>query len=258
VPVPPYDPQFDDPSTRGLEEWSKARLDELAKGVADPSREALSRLLDQLVAQYQQPAYTGPEQEILRTQAIDPIESDRQMAKQRALQRISQQGYELSSGVAQKLLSDVDASFDQQRSQAQLQLAIKQLAERDQRGLTAVGLAGQSAGLGQTVRNEEQARRQEAIALMSMLQQLPTTAMQQAMAAIGMGPSPESLMNQLINLYAVGQQGRNQSLSYYQSLGAMLPYLLRGFGSRGAGGYQGYGTPGFPGDRYSDVNEMFG
>lgn len=305
VTIPPYTNQFNDPSTRNLENWLNTRLEELKQPVNDPSREALARLLDQQTRAYQAqiaaqeaeneklkarraqaqtesdrfvnfareragrlqgPAYTGAEQEVFRTQALDPIEADRQATRQRALQEISRRGLDPSSGIAQELLNQVDRGFDQARAGTQNQLAYRQIQEQRSREQEAqqllayipqainaaaegdlsflnalnvavnqpqqgaVAAAAQSAGLGQTVRNEEQARRQEATSLAAMLQELPSAALQQSLAAIGLAPSPESLANTAIQLYGIGQQNRNQGLSWYETLGMALPYLTGGFG----------------------------
>lgn len=311
-----YDSMFNDPATKQLEDWMSARLNELKQPVNDPSREALARLLDQQTAMFQAqraaqeqaaaglrarqaaamqsadefvnfakqraqklqgPAYTGAESEVFRTQALDPIEADRQAAQQRALQNISARGMDPTSGIAQQLLNDVNASFDRSRAGVQNQLAYKQIEEQRSREQEAqqllgyipqaqsaaargdleflqsldaavnqpeqgaIASAGQSAALGQGVRDEQQVRRQEALAISSMLQQLPTLSLQQAMAAIGQGPSPESLANIAIQLYGIGQNQRNQGLSWYQSLGMALPYLsgIYGRGTGSGGGYNG-------------------
>jgi hypothetical protein len=314
VPVSSYAAQFDDPSTRHLEDWMTARLNELKQPVDDPSRAALARLLDQQTALYQQqrtraeaeegalrerrgrartsadeyinfakqraqklqgPAYTGAEGEVLRTQALDPIEADRQATRQRAMERISARGMDPTSGIAQQLLNDVDASYDRSRAGAQNTLAYRQIEEQRSREREAQDLiasipgaeeavlrgdvnfiqvlnnlinqpqqgaimsAGQSAALGERVRADEQNRRQEALAIAGMLQELPTNALQQSMAAIGQAPTPESISNMALQLYGIGQANRNQGLSWYETLGSALPYLSGAFGGRPGGGAGG-------------------
>jgi hypothetical protein len=89
--------------------------------------------------------------------------------------------------------------------------------------------AGQSAALGERVRADEQNRRQEALAIAGMLQELPTNALQQSMAAIGQAPSPESISNMALQLYGIGQANRNQGMGWYETLGSALPYLTQAF-----------------------------
>jgi hypothetical protein len=470
LPIQPFGPQFDDPSTKYLEDFLKGRLAELNAPVNDPARDQLAKLLDeqitryggflseqqgtndalkkrqaaantsadeyiaylrqnaselqklppeiqqayeqlvqgtnqritdlsQLPPQFQQalatyrqgtstrlsdlqnlppdlaqalqeyvtqtegrmtqlraPAYTGAEQEILRTQALDPIENDRQAAKQRDLARIGNSGMLPSSGIALALQNATDQSYDRQRNTAQGELAYKQIQERrdrdaeiqrlaeslfgtkagvsavgedrkkqaqdllqlltetekgtvafqDSRGAEAQGLrstlldaatgksnldasrklkagellgsipgvqregvasdlalsnemqaaieritqgqiaaSGQRVGLNEQVRGDEATRRQEALTLASILQQLPTAAMQQAMAAIGQAPNPESMINQLITLFGIGQTTRNQNANYYAQLGQALPYLASSFKPQAKGVSQlpGSGQP---------------
>lgn len=186
-----YEAQFDDPSTKLLEQYLLYNLGRL-----------------------QETPYTGREAEVLRTRALEPIEQDRQAARQRALARISQAGYLPTSGVAQELLNQLETGYDVSRAQSQNQLAYQQIAE-------------------------ERAREQEALSLVSLLQQLPTMAQQQALAAVGLAPSPESMVNQLLQLYQIGQQQRQQNLAFWQGLLQMAPFLARTF----PGGTQPGGIP---------------
>ena len=59
----------------------------------------------------------------------------------------------------------------------------------------------------------------------SLLYQLPRNAQNDALAALGMAPNPSDLYQQALQLYGIDQQKRNQGLSWYESLGALLPYL---------------------------------
>jgi hypothetical protein len=169
----------------------------------DPATQALERFLQQRFQQLQQPAYTGTEAEVLRTQALEPIERDRQAARNRALERVSQAGYLPSSGVALDLQNQVDAGYDRTRAQAQGQLAYNQIGE-------------------------ERDRQREAQALLTLLYDLPNRSLQQALAVLGMGPAPESVFNSAMGLYNVGQQQRNQGMQWWQQIGALLPYLSQG------------------------------
>lgn len=270
-PVSSYDAQFSDPSTKLLEQLlaqqtayyqnqrsaqeavnarSQQRWDAANQSAAD-----LVRYLQQRSAQLQQPAYTGAEGEVLRTRALDPIEADRQAARQRALGRVSQSGMELDSGVAQQLLNDVDASFDRQRAGAQNDLAYRQIQEERSRQQEVQSLLAlipeiQRAGAMGDVEFLQQlnaslnAPQLGAIATAQQLYQLPMNAAQQAMAAMGMAPSPENLLNGTIQLATLNQQGRQQGLGWYESIGALLPYLGSAF-NRGGGGVSSPGNPFF-------------
>lgn len=296
-----YTSQFSDPSTQQFESYLQQRIAELTQPVNDPSREALARLLDQQTQMYQQqqaaqieanrqlqerkaqaqtsldkmlayvndratklqgPAYTGTEQEILRTQALDPIESDRQAALKRALDNIGARGFDPTSGIAQDLLRQVNASFDKERNANQNDLAYKQINEQrsreqeaqqllqyipqaqdaaargdleflqmlnqavNQLGAGAVTGAAQSASLGAQTRAEEQQRRDELLARSGQLYQLPLNAAQLGMAAIGQAPSPTDLTQQSIQLAQLKQQQQGQNANFWLGLGNAFANLF--------------------------------
>ena len=227
--------------------------------------------------------YTGAEWEAYRTNALDPIEADRQAARQRALARVSDQGIDQGSGIAQALLQDVDRGFDQSRAGAQNDLAMARVEDRRGRdreifdiqgalqelltnrqltglgvaddyygamtgrmGLNAqtrgtladilparsqqqLGAAERLSGLSGSVRSEEEARRSAAIALQGLLAELPERRLQLALATLGQGEAPGSMVNSLLNL--AGMNNASQAMSYNQNantwsgLSSLLGYL---------------------------------
>lgn len=253
----------------------------------------------QRIGQLRQDPYTGAEWEAYRTHALDPIEADRTAAQQRALARISDQGIDPSSGIAQALQAETDRGFDQSRAQAQNQLALSRVAEREkrqgqafdiesalanllqQRQLTGLDLLGQSSdrtfermGLGaqtygaladimpartaqqlqgaetlsnlsQSVRQEEEARRAQAITLQGLLAELPERRLQLALATLGQGEAPSSLSNSLLALAGLSdrnaQVSQQQGMQGWSGLGSLLGYLanLKGGGSNNADAYLG-------------------
>ena len=264
-----YQNQFDDPSTQQLEQLIQAQLKALEEqrgrqaGVdpyfrqqiqgAQQKTAELMAFLQQRAASLQEDPYTGAEWEVLRTRALDPIEADRQAAQQRARGRIGNAGYDPTSGIAQDLLNQVDAGYDRNRAAAQNDLAYRSIAEsrsREQEAQSLLGMlpeiqrAGASGDLGliQALDAALNLPRQQALPLASLQQDLPNRAMQQAMAAMGMGPSPNDLFQQAMQMYQVGQQ--NQS-NWWGSLGQMMPWLFSGMG--GGGGATGQGAMAGPG-----------
>lgn len=175
-PQSSYAAMFDDPSTKRLEEY-----------------------VNQLIGHLQQPPYTGPEQEVLRTQALEPIERDRTAAHQRALNNIGARGFDPTSGIAQELLNNVDRTFDTSRASAQNQLAYNTIGQ-------------------------QHANQQEVLNLLGLLYQLPNQATQQALAVLGMGPNPNSLFNSYAQMGAMNNQN---SAASGQWLGSLLAYMLR-------------------------------
>jgi hypothetical protein len=206
----------------------------------------------------QGPAYTGTEQEILRTQALDPIENDRQASLKRALDNIGSRGFDPSSGIAQDLLQRVNASYDRERNASQNDIAVRQVEEQRSReqeaqqllqyipqaqdaaargdleflqmldaavnakGMGAIATANQSAMLGQAVRSEEEARRDELLARSGQLYMLPAHAAQLGMSALGLAANPADLIGQSIQLAQLSQHERQSRLQNYLNMGSAI------------------------------------
>ena len=228
--------------------------------------------------------YTGAEWEMYRTAALDPIERDRQAAIRNALARISNQGIDQTSGIAQALIADVNRGFDASRAEEQGRLGRQRVETRDARQreafdvqtalanmlqgrqLTGVNLLGEAdateqarrAGQAQTfgaitdvqqartqqqlaaanelsslsgsVRGEEEARRAQAIALQGLLAELPERRLQLALATLGQGEAPGSVMNSLLGLAGLGQQQAQFQSTLNQNFWQGLASMLSGLG----------------------------
>lgn len=253
-----YGSQFSDPATQQLEAYLMAQMQalagqrqqqEVAQGAfkqrqaqAQEATDRLTKFMQERAARLQGPAYTGTEQEILRTQALDPLERDRQAAKQRALQNIGARGMDPTSGIAQELLNQVDRAFDQQRATTQGEIGYRQVQEQRSREQEAQSLLGyipqaqRAANAGdleflQALDAAVNRPAEAQLPLSSMLYQLPRNALQDALAAMGMGgtaPTSNDLFNQAMSLYQTQQQQRGQSAQRYGAIFQALPYLLGG------------------------------
>lgn len=230
-----------------------ARRDQTSAAV-----QRLTDLVNQRIAKLQGPAYTGTEQEILRTQALDPIERDRQAARQRALENIGARGFDPSSGIAQDLLNQVDRGFDTSRASAQNELGYRQIAEQRSREQEAQQLLESLTQLPQATApyDQEQQRLlqylaqlpdaaargdldfinsvyalinqpgQQGLATSALLADLPVQRTQLALQTLGQGGSPMSafsgaaqlLQNTQANRYLANQNSAN----YWYQLGQTL------------------------------------
>ncbi len=300
--VTPYDGnQFSDPSTAFYESLLKQRVDQLGQPINDPNQQALAKLLEQQTAYLQQqqqqqaaandqlkarqaqaqvstdkyvayanqragelqsPAYTPSEQNILKTQATDPIEADRQAALKRALDNVGSRGFDPSSGIAQDLLRQVNGTADVARNTSQNALAVRQIDEQRSRQQEAQALlaaipqaqmaaangdlsflqslnqavnslgaqAGQSAtqqvALGQQARDQATAQQNELLARAGQLYQLPLNAAQLGMAALGQAPNPADLTQQTISLAQLASQQGANSANFWAQLGASFAPLF--------------------------------
>ena len=133
----------------------------------------LLKFLDARATRLQGPAYTGTEQEILRTQMLDPIERDRAAARKRALENIGARGFDPSSGIAQQLLLDVDRGFDESRTLAQRSVSQRQIEEQRSREQEAQQILDYLPGVRRTQADQRRNREQEAQSLLQYLHQLP-------------------------------------------------------------------------------------
>lgn len=245
-----YHGVFNDPLTKQYEQLLQAQLAtyqqqqatmrEQAQQAAQrrtATEEAVRRLTDytnQRVTKLQAPAYTGAEQEVLRTQLLDPLERDRQAARKRALETISGRGYELDSGVAQQLLLEVDRAFDEQRTHAQGTVASRQIEEQRSREQEAQQLLQYLAQLPdatargdldfvnytQGLINQPGA---QTLTTGQLLADLPTQRLNDALSTLGMSPSMSGANSNTIQLLQQLQNQRymqqRQWADYFGSIG---------------------------------------
>lgn len=262
--------QYSDAYTALLEQLMKARMSSLQQPVNDPYRAAYMQAmqqradalgqgnaqLDQLTGYLQKrytdlqgPGYTGAENEVIRTGALDPIERDRQAARQQVITRLAQRNIRPGSGVYEAALQEVDKQFNAMRGTTQTQLGANELARREDRNSRAQTIAGQLAdipdarareqldvfsalnNLSQTARSEDEARQREALQYGGVLSDLGPQRLQLAMQAAGMGGNPESLGGLLTNVAQLNQTGQaynaQNSNGMWSGLGQLAAILSR-------------------------------
>lgn len=202
--------------------------------------EAVKKLLayvNQRTTQLQGPAYTGREQEILRTQMLDPIERDRTASRSRALDNIGSRGFDPSSGIAQDLLNQVDRGYDTERAGAQSELAYKQIMEERSRQQEAQQLLQYAAQLPeasargdlsfvQYLNDMINQPGQNALATQALLADLPVQRTQLGAQILGLGGQPQSSVPNVMSLLNNAQQNRymnqQQYANYFGNLGFAL------------------------------------
>lgn len=101
----------------------------------------------------QTPGYSPEERAILNTQTFEPIEALRRASQERERDRTSAAGYLPTSGVHNARMTSSDRFFDQERTVANRDLAVKEIDRRDDdlaRALTiGTGLANRPLEIGQ-------------------------------------------------------------------------------------------------------------
>ena len=213
--------QFNDPYTNLLEQISKNQITSLTG--PNPQRQQLMDFLNKQFADLStSQGYTPDELAVLRTQAMEPIEAQRQAAQQRELYRTSRAGYLPTSGITLDQQRQIDTSSDQARTAAQRDLAINAINQQNAKRQQAIGIGTQALQL-------PQQQNAEALRVAQGLYQLPRNAMQDALGVIN--PSnPLGAISPLIqlqqNAYNQQLQNQNQQADYWNQIGGWLNQIL--------------------------------
>ena len=229
--------QFNDPYTSQYESLLGSQLglyqqqQEAMRQAADaaaarraatgPAVDRLTAYINKRVGGLQGPAYTGAEGEVLRTQALDPLERDRTAARQRALEQISARGFDPESGIAQDLLRQVDRAFDEQRTSLQGGIAQKQIQEQRSRDQEAQTLLQYLAMLPDAVARGDldfvsyvqsliAQPGTQSIGVGGELANLGSQRLNDALATLGLGPTAAGVSGGALGLLNAAQQSRLQ------------------------------------------------
>lgn len=100
----------------------------------DPATTEWERLLRQLVDRLNvpQPTWTDAQLELQQTQALDPLERQRQAQRQQMGQRLASRGITPGSGIFESAMADIDRQFNQLRTQTQGAFATRAIEREDQ------------------------------------------------------------------------------------------------------------------------------
>lgn len=245
--------QYSDPYTRLLEQLFKSRL-----GGMDPNRQANIDALNNRAAQLQQgnslltqqmdylqkrfqdlqgPGYTGAENEVIRTSALDPIESDRTQAKKMLANQLAAKGHRPGSGVYEAAMLELDNQFNKLRGGTQAQLTGNELARRENRNQRAEAISGTLASIPEE-RNRELLDVMNAIDKLSRLTATEEDAYARELSNLGPerlqlamqasnagGVTPSSLGSLLTQIAGLNQNGQAYNAQNSQALWSGLGQL---------------------------------
>lgn len=220
-PGPPAPPnQFTDPYTSYLEDMAKRNIGRLQQSPE------LTQLMGYLNSEFKRlsesPGFSPDELALLRTQAVEPINAQRDTARRQVWDRISASGQAPSSGLAQALLADLDRAYGQMQTAAQRDVAVQGLNRQQQNRADALSV-------GQLALQIPNAQDAQALNIAQMLYQLPRNAMNDALAVVN-SSSPTSALGPLINLLQLQQQGNQfntaTNQANQQALWAILGQLF--------------------------------
>lgn len=217
---------FTDPGTSQLERLLNAQLEALNR----PNPQ-LQQLMDFLNKQFteisQNPGYAPEELALLRTQAFEPVEQQRQATQRRALERTAARGFLPSSGLSLEESRDIDTDFDRMRTALDRDLAINAINQRRSR----LGDALQMARAAYEIpTSDERTRFSDQLTRSSLLAELPDRALNRALSVLGATPGPESLFSQAIQLQGLQQNraflDQQRNMQTWGAIGNMIPQLL--------------------------------
>lgn len=212
TPYPYAGNTFSDPWTGQLEQLITSQLNAVTNPPADAAQTKLMQFLMQRFGDLSStPGYSDADRALLNTQALEPIEALRQASNKRVLERASARGFLPSSGLVQDEYAQNDRYHDQLRTVANRDLAVNAITKRTQDVATA-------AQLGQAATAQEQAQRNQALSLATLLYQLPINAQNQALAVINGTGGPQSLLPYVVQMAQAGQQNNAQ---FWNSLGML-------------------------------------
>jgi hypothetical protein len=227
---------FDDPGASLLESILRARLNELAAPVDDPSIGNLIAALTERVKQLQGPVFSDGEEEAMRTKLFDQTERDRQSRIKSAIERMAALGHGKTSGTITDAVEQVNRGFDSTRATQQNNLTTSMIDERQNRLNQALQLMSSIANVNQGTRDQEDSRRRELVSLASILEQMPQDRLQLAMAAAGNGSAPAPLANELISLQNAGinqqESAANRRAGLQTGLGQIVAQIIAGMGKK--------------------------
>lgn len=215
--------QFSDPYTAFMEDIAKRNIASLQGQNAE-----MQRLMGFLNTQFEKMAnsdgFTPEELAMLRTQALEPINAQRDTAQQRVLERAGLRGILPGSGVVQAEAADTDRAFAAMQTAAQRDIGLQNINRRDQNMQNALNLGQLAVAL-------PDQRNAQALNIAQMLYQVPRNALQDAMLVIN-GSSPTSAIGPLVNLFGQQQQQQNwntqMTAQQQQALWTMLGQLIGG------------------------------
>lgn len=270
--------QYSDPYTKLLEQLLKGRIGQLGQGINDPNRQRnidalnmraeqlrsgnaqLSQQMDYLQKRFtdlQGPGYTGAENEVIRTSALDPIEQDRTQAKRMLANQLAAKGHKPGSGVFEQAMLELDKQFNMLRGTTQTQIAGNEISRREGRNQRAEMISSELARipeernrelldvmnaidrLSALSRSEEDAYAREAIQYGGALSDLGPQRLQLAMQAAGMGGNPSSLGSLLTQIAGLNQNASAYNAQNQNSLWSGLGQLAAIIGRQGQFGLGG-------------------
>ena len=214
---------FSDPATARWESSLTGVAGQLMKPQANPDFQPYVDYMRNYFKQLQQPGYTPAQQDLMQTQSLDPLERQRQAAREQVTQRFAQKG--VQGGVVEKALQDVDRQFNEMRTGTQSRFALNQITQDQQRQQQAAQVGASLSQAQQAAATNDEGRMMQALSLMFQIPQYADTRL--SLANSVMQPlNATSLLSALGNINASNQGQQNVNSQQNSQMWAQLGQLL--------------------------------
>ncbi len=214
---------FDDPATKNYIDLLNSRIQSLLQPYNNPDAGPLQDWMRKYFAQLQGPTYTPAQQATIQTQALDPIEQQRQAEIKNVAYTMAARGITPGSGPYLQAERDINLKYDQIRAQIQGGLSVNEINLGRQNQAQAANVGGQLAQFTQGLFGTQEARANQAVGL---AQEIPNLAQQRIAQAVnllqGSNVNPAQLLQSLQGFQGQGLFQNREDAAFWTTLFANI------------------------------------
>lgn len=221
---------FSDPATHAWEQATRAGAQRLLTPLNNPDFQPYVDYMRRYFQQLQQPGYTAAEQDLMQTQALDPMERQRQAARRQVQERMARSGIANGAnggqgGLVERAMQDVDRQFNEMRTRTQSGFAASQINADRQRQAQAAQVGASLSQAQQAAATNDEGRMMQALSLLWQIPQYADSRLQLA-NSVTQPMNPAALIAALSGYQQGNQQQGNinnsNNAAMWQQLGQLL------------------------------------
>lgn len=216
---------FTDPATQRWEQAIGAGANRLMQPLPNPDFQPYVDYMRQYFKNLQQPGYTAAEQDLMQTQALDPLERQRQAARQQVTERFAKSG--VQGGLVERAMQDVDRQFNQMRTTTQGNFASQQIQDNRNRQQQAAQVGAALSQAQQAAATNDEGRMMQALALLFQIPQYADTRLSLANQSL-QSLNPASLIAAMTSINSANQNQGNTNTNNNNALWSQIGSLLAG------------------------------
>jgi hypothetical protein len=208
---------FNDPATQEWEGKLRGVVDKLEQPRNNPDVNPLKDYLRGYMQKLQGPAFTDQEMDLWQTQAIDPLERQKQAEQKRVIERASARGLGGNSGVILDEQNRVDREFREEGSKRQGQIAMTAMGQQRQNAQQAAQVGQMLAGLTEGQAAGDESRMLQALGLFGQIPQQADRRLQLANQTLE-PLNPTALLSMQPGFQQMGMQQQQQQQSFWSDM----------------------------------------